>query len=128
VIGESPNDTVRDFGTGLVWQRTLGERGYTFDEARAYCAGLTLDGQAFRVPSMKELQTLVDDAKEKSPVLDEGAFPGTPAGRTLFWSSSASATTSSAAWFVNFATGETADATATLGDIKKLENKVRCVR
>lgn len=81
---------------------------------------------------MKELQTLVDEAKPESPVIDEDAFPGTPAdassaGATFFWTSSTSASVDSAAWFINFGSGQATDATLVDGDIVDLDNLVRCV-
>ena len=126
IEGQSPNDTVTDRGTGLVWQRTLSDASYTWSEAQAYCGAL--DGGGFRVPSMKELQTLIDEAKTSSPYLDENAFPGTPAGRVLFWTSSRSASADTAAWFVNFGTGEAADAAAVIGNVEDMPSRVRCVR
>jgi hypothetical protein len=119
---------VTDGGTGLVWQRTPSDASYTWSEAQAHCEALDLDGGGFRVPSVKELQTLIDEAKTESPYLDEDAFPGTPAGRLLFWTSSRSASVVTAAWFVNFGTGEAADAAAVIGNIEDMENRVRCVR
>jgi hypothetical protein len=128
VSGQSPNGTLKDLGTGLVWQRTLSAASYTFEQARAYCADLELDGRGYRVPSMKELQTLVDEAKPEGPAVDEQAFPGMPGGRALFWSSSQSAREPTSGWFVNFATGESAEVTTALGEMKNLKNRVRCVR
>jgi hypothetical protein len=126
VSGQSPSETLKDLGTGLVWQRNLSASSYTFEQARAYCDGLELDRPGYRVPSMKELQTLVDETKGEGPAVDEQPFPGTPGGR--FWSSSQSAREPTSAWFVNFATGESAEVTTALGEIKNLKNRVRCVR
>ncbi|MDB4986996.1 MAG: putative secreted protein [Myxococcaceae bacterium] len=50
-------DLVRDLFTNLEWQRGLSEAAVTMDEAKAYCSQL---GTGFRVPTMKELLTLMD--------------------------------------------------------------------
>jgi hypothetical protein len=71
---------VRDNWTGLVWQQVHSARPYEFGEAQAYCATL---GAGFRVPSSKELQTLVD-RRRFGPAIDAEYFPNTPSER--FWS------------------------------------------
>jgi hypothetical protein len=75
-------DTVRDRYTGLIWQRHVDpacEDGCcTWSEAQDYCAGLDLGDQSdWRLPTLKELQTLVDEA-QASPAIDSNAFPGIP--------------------------------------------------
>jgi hypothetical protein len=72
--------TVRDNWTGLVWQQIHSDGTYEFDEAQPYCATL---GAGFRVPSSKELQTLVD-RRRFGPAIDPEYFPGTPSEH--FWS------------------------------------------
>ncbi|HEX6273614.1 MAG TPA: DUF1566 domain-containing protein, partial [Polyangiaceae bacterium] len=61
IEGQAPDDTVLDRGTGLVWQRRPSQQTYTFTEAQAHCENLELRGRGFRVPSMKEIQTVVDE-------------------------------------------------------------------
>ena len=96
----------------------------TFDEARAYCEGLTLDGGGFRVLSMKEVQTLVDETRQSGPSIDTEAFPGLPELAPTFWTSSPSADFPDAAWF--FRNGLVLD----VGKGLSLDSKhsVRCVR
>jgi hypothetical protein len=99
--GQSPNDVVSDHGTGLVWQRRPSDATYSFSGAEAYCAGLEVEGGGFRVPSMKELQTLLDEGRGSSPLIDEQAFPGFPTTlNATFWTSSPSARSDADAWFV----------------------------
>lgn len=78
-------ETVRDAYTGLVWQRTLAVQTWPrllTPEIDAACTALTLDGAAgFRVPTVKELQTLVLAGK-RDLAIDEAAFPNT--GTKLF--------------------------------------------
>lgn len=69
--------TVLDTKTGLLWQRdvdTVNQR--TQEEAATYCAGVSLPGSGWRVPSVKELSTLVDDTAQ-FPAWDKTAFPDT---------------------------------------------------
>jgi hypothetical protein len=71
------SSTVLDNKTGLLWQRdvdTATQR--TQDEAKTYCAGVSLPGSGWRVPSVKELSTLVDDSAQ-FPAWDTTAFPDT---------------------------------------------------
>lgn len=70
--------TVRDERTGLVWQRqTDGIKYPTSPEASAACAKLSLDGvSGFRLPSVKELATLIDESRA-GPAIDQAAFPET---------------------------------------------------
>jgi hypothetical protein len=64
-------DVVTDNATKLVWQVTeLLVTSKTWQESLAYCEGLTHAGKSdWRLPSMKELATLVDEAATASPVL-----------------------------------------------------------
>jgi hypothetical protein len=128
IEGASPNEVVVDAGTGLEWQRATTDTTFSFDESRAQCAALQLQGGGWRVPSMKELQTLVHDGKTQAPFIDTEAFPGLAAGAAPFWTSSASATVPTAAWFVNFGTGEATFTASVTGDVKAQPGHVRCVR
>ncbi len=50
---------VTDTQTGLEWQQTDDGNSYTFAAAPGRCTSL---GAGWRVPSMKELQTIVDES------------------------------------------------------------------
>lgn len=108
-----------DAGTGLIWQRVLGPASYTWADAQAYCAALPASGAGWRVPSVKELTSLVDFTKF-DPAIDATLFPETPS--EFFWSSSAAPGNADTAWGVNFTRGSggvaSTDSTA----------RVRCVR
>jgi hypothetical protein len=111
--------TVHDAKTGLTWQQTVPAGTYDFTGAAAYCLTLNLDGAGWRAPSMKELQTLVDDTRSQ-PAIDPIAFPSTPGAP--FWTSSSLAGEPSIAWEVSFG-----DGTTTVSPL--LETRlVRCVR
>jgi hypothetical protein len=125
--GNGPDNLVEDLGTGLVWQGTASDATADFAGAQTLCAELELDGGGFRVPSVKELQTLIDNSKTEMPVVS-AVFSGIPSGRALFWTSSKSASSDTGAWFVNLGTGEAADVALTVGDVVDLQNFVLCVR
>jgi hypothetical protein len=79
------DETVTDTQTGLVWQRQVGANGLTFSAADAICANLSLAGKDdWRVPSMKELHTLIDySVGPGKAAIDEAVFPSTPSAQ--FW-------------------------------------------
>jgi hypothetical protein len=112
--------TVYDTKTKLTWQQAVAPGTYTWAGAKTYCAGLNLGGTGWRLPTMKELQTIVDDS-QTHPSIDTTAFPSTPAD--WFWSSSPLAGSSFGAWCVNFGYGYT-------GNGYDVSNTfyVRCVR
>jgi hypothetical protein len=114
--------TVTDTKTGLVWQRDIPAGTYTWASAKAYCSSLGLAGGGWRLPSMKVLQTLVDESRV-NPAIDLTAFPGTPSD--WFWTSSAVAGSSGVAWVVYFGDGYP-DGYG-FGDVG-VNNRVRCVR
>ncbi len=80
------SNSVRDSYTGLVWERGDSQGGLGppigWTGARAYCEALRLDGESWRLPSVKELATLMDDNAPLgtgAPVLDSSAFPSAKA-------------------------------------------------
>lgn len=79
------NGTVYDTKTKLTWQQTLSSSTYTFANAQAYCSGLSLSGTGWRVPTYKELVTILDYSIASGANVDTTAFPGTP--NAWFWSS-----------------------------------------
>lgn len=98
--------TVTDLKTKLTWQRTVPSTTYGWEDAKSYCAGLgsSLGGKGWRLPTVKELQTIVDDSRS-DPAIDPTAFPDTPS--TAFWSATALIGSPSYAWNVYFYTGGT---------------------
>jgi len=113
------NGTVRDNQTMLTWQQALDASTVSWAGAATYCMSLALDGGGFRVPSVTELQTIVEEGRA-GPSIDTTAFPATPAVR--FWTSSPQRNVAGSAWLVSFDDGEvTPSPTSTLAP-------VRCVR
>jgi hypothetical protein len=71
------NGTVLDNGTRLTWQQGFSASQMLPDGVASYCAGLSLAGGGWRAPSVKELETLVDDALV-APAADTSVFPLPP--------------------------------------------------
>jgi hypothetical protein len=114
--------TVTDTKTKLIWQQRVSSSTYTWADAQAYCqtVGASLGGTGWRLPTIKELQTIVDDSRSSASI-DPIAFPATP--QAPFWSSSTMAGSSSIAWIVTFSYGNPSPS----GFVSYPLN-VRCVR
>ena len=106
--------SIRDAKTGLRWQRYAAPP-MGFGAAVSHCAALSLDGfgaGAWRLPSYKELLTLVDESPHTeyptgAPVqiaIDGNAFPGV-AVDAPYWTSSLYPPMSGYAYAVDFGTG-----------------------
>ncbi len=91
---------VLDATTKLNWQQTF-LTGRTWDLAKTDCTAL---GSGARLPSLTELQTIVDDSKN-NPAIDLVAFPSTPS--SAFWTSSVVSGSPGSAWAVYFSNGYT---------------------
>jgi len=110
--------TVVDNKTRLTWQRSVPVTMYNLSDGANYCGTL---GAGWRLPTIKELQTLLDDSQLSPPRLDPAAFPSSPSvGEYL--SSTVFAGASSSVWYVNFYSGSTGY------DSVAAPYNVRCVR
>lgn len=78
----------------LEWQADVPDRTFTWQEAHDYAASL---GDGWRLPTIKELLTLVDYEKHEPAC---SVFPDCPS--EWFWSSSAYAGNTPGAWIVYF--------------------------
>ena len=98
----------------LEWQANVPDEEFTWEEAKAYAASL---GDGWRLPTIKELLTLVDYGR-KSPACI--VFPDCPCD--WFWSSSPVSGHATRAWGVYFTSGVT--------DYSGVSStyRVRCVR
>jgi hypothetical protein len=112
------NGAVLDQQTRLTWQQVIPTSLYAWADAKAYCAGLSLEGTGWRLPSINELQTLVDEST--NPAIDGATFPMTPS--EYFWSDSPVVDDSSRAWTCFFSNG------STYGFSMTTPENVRCVR
>ena len=75
------NGEVTDSWTKLVWKQA------NFDDFGGYTqadTGCTALGGGFRLPTVKELYTLVDPTAAAAPYIDQTAFPGTVSD--MYWS------------------------------------------
>lgn len=109
---DNGNGTVTDLSSNLQWQRCSAPSDeinctsilpvtYIWDDALAYCNALALAGYAdWRLPNVKELQTIVDVTKTSDPTINTSYFPDTQVA--YYWSSTTSLGTTSYAWYVNF--------------------------
>jgi hypothetical protein len=119
---------VTDNYTGLVWQRVFSPAVMPWSAAAGYCSGLGLDGHTWRVPSLKEMATLVNEATV-GPAIVKTAFPNTPfcGDTTWFWGAEADSNMAGAAWGINFCDGYTG-ANGTASFLMYTTAFVRCVR
>jgi hypothetical protein len=105
---------VSDTLTKLVWQQQASTTTMTWDAAKTYCPS------GFRLPTVKELISIVDLTVASGSTIDQTAFLGTPAEG--FWTSSPYFGASGYAWFVDFSSG------MSLNYGVGLNSRVRCVR
>jgi len=110
---------VKDNVTGLIWENKTADgsihdsgKTYTFNDAQnvfiPQLNAANFGGYSdWRLPTIKELSTLLDISRDKPPI-NTDYFPNT--ATTLYWSSSPTAFVSpipNAAWDVDFLTGNT---------------------
>ena len=104
---------VTDNYTGLVWQQAdsaapSGATVVPWTGAADYCSALGLNGHTWRVPSINELGTLVDEA-HVAPAIIKATFPNTKYGaysNNWYWASTKYGT-SAYGWAINFDDGFT---------------------
>ena len=98
--GGTNKGIVSDTKTKLTWQQAV-QSNYTWADAKTYCSGVgpTLGGSGWRLPTIKELYTIVDFSMPDAPRIDASAFPGMPTATSdYFWSASPKSGSSSGAW------------------------------
>jgi hypothetical protein len=93
---------VTDTKTKLIWQQEAAPSPYTWNEAKTYCSTLTLNGLEWRLPGVKELETLVDESRV-NPAIDRTAFPNTTA--QFYWTASLVTSFEGNGWTVDFTRG-----------------------
>ncbi|PQJ95729.1 DUF1566 domain-containing protein [Chromatium okenii] len=103
---------VRDNVTRLIWQASISDTSYTFNQAADYVANANaawLCGfNDWRLPDVKELTGIVNYSRiDSTTTIDADAFPNTP--NAWFWSGFAVVGSSDYAWFVNFYDGGVSD-------------------
>jgi hypothetical protein len=112
--------TVTDATTGLTWQKSYAT-GKTWQDAKAYCAGLPLAGHCdWRLPTRIELSTLVDDTAKTAPLVS-AVFDAEP---NVYWTASPLfGSAGASAWAINFQNGLDMPKSAVTSSFD-----VRCVR
>lgn len=113
------NGTVFDKKSQLTWEQNPSNQTYTWNEAMAHCLNLQLVGSGWRVPSMKELQSIVDETRV-DPAIDVTAFPNTALVR--YWTSTQRMAETGDRWLVSFDYGGSSI------DSLNATYPVRCVR
>lgn len=99
-LTDNGDGTVTDNTTGLMWAQGSSANNMTWKEALAWCEALSLAGYGdWRLPTIKELKTLVDDDSD-GLAIDIDYFPETVA--TYYWSSTTNAYYTEHAWLVSF--------------------------
>jgi hypothetical protein len=114
--GELVHDTLTD----LVWQQQASTTTMSLADAQTYCSAA---GSSFRLPTLKELLSIVDYTVTSGPQINQTAFPNTPEER--FWSSPPCAGSPCPEWGVSFLS--TSGSTFYYGGAS-LMLEVRCVR
>ena len=117
------NGTVTDTKTKLIWQQVPAPSTMTWQNARSYCAGIgaTLGGNGWRLPTIKELQTLVDTSRSR-PAIDVTFFPNTSLLGSWTSTLNSAPADDSYAWIILFLDGN--EGQAPLSSTRE----VRCVR
>jgi hypothetical protein len=110
------NGEVTDNYTGLIWEQTYSSASMAWSGAAGYCSGLSLNGHAWRVPSLNELASIVDEGRvgnnKPSPgaqgAVNLTAFPDTVnCGLTNWFWANAQFVGSTFSWGINYCDGFT---------------------
>jgi hypothetical protein len=117
----SDTGIVLDTKTGLTWTQAASNTELTEVGAVAYCGSLTTAGGGWRLPSVGELETLIDETRY-NPAIDMTAFPATPTS-DFYWSQSGYENFLGFGWAVSFLYG-----IATVYMQAGQNGWVRCVR
>jgi hypothetical protein len=115
-------DTVYDNVTKLTWPRLQSDQLIAWLQASSYCQTLDLNGTGWRLPTIFELESIIDFS-QYNWALDPSAFtkPQTPL-EDRFWASTQDAFSPTSAWSVDFYHGNSSTQSKT-GTFY-----VRCVR
>jgi hypothetical protein len=96
---DNGDETLRDLITGLIWQKSNRPGVHDWEEAKAYCARLTLAGaNDWRLPSRLELVSIEDPSFDRTGPFVYVVSPSDPLA--MFWSSTVLSGSPASAWFV----------------------------
>jgi hypothetical protein len=123
------NGEVTDNYTRLVWQQGFSASPMDWSAAAGYCSSLALNGESWRVPSLNELASIVNEARVQ-PAVVTSAFPNTVScGSTTWFWANAQYVGSSYGWGINFCDGYTGYNAGASGAWNYFTTAyVRCVR
>ena len=125
VKGTGDEKIVFDENLKLEWQQKIPEGEFDWQSAANYCGQEYAGGYGWRLPTPKELLSIVDNGKF-DPAINTDYFPGTP--DEWFWTSADFTSTADSdqnkAWFVRFDKGFLSHKSKT--ESEKMH--VRCVR
>jgi hypothetical protein len=96
---------VVDTKTGLSWTQAASSTEMTEEAAQMSCATNMTAGGGWRLPSVGELQSIIDETRY-NPAIDTTAFPNTPA-TDFFWTQSGYESFPGFGWAVSFLYGLT---------------------
>ena len=99
---DNGDGTITDNYTNLIWQKEDDELVKNWATAGSYCTVLDLAGTGWRLPSIKELQSIVS-YQHVNPLIDPTFFPNTKAD--YYWTSDDLYLDPSGAWIVGFGQG-----------------------
>jgi len=111
---------VLDTKTRLAWQQSL-QAGLNLQAAKNHC--LSIAGGTWRLPSVHELMTLIDDTTSNPIKIDEVAFPGVTMSSANTWTLTPVSGDPSRVWSVNFYFAKITEA-----GISATTPRTRCVR
>jgi hypothetical protein len=122
---------VGDVETGLIWAQASNNTFVTQTAAVAYCAGLGLNGHTWRLPSVNELASIVDDnpsISKVSPAIDQCVFSDT-SPTAYYMSSSIWGGSKPTPWALSYEDGYDFNSSPPLVDAGgPPEGYVKCVR
>jgi hypothetical protein len=94
---------VLDHETNLIWSRAV-QKANNWQHADELAKSTTVAGVLGRLPTRKELLSLIDDTKYR-PAIDTAFFPECPTDDWYWASTPAAPSPGDCAWFVNFYSG-----------------------
>jgi len=92
---DNGNGTVTDNVTGLIWQQSFDAQAREWDEAVTYCNNYLPDGSSWRLPTVQELQGIID---VESPTGLNSIFSVFDERSAFYWSSTVTANDPNYAW------------------------------
>ena len=123
---DSAAGTVTDAVTGLTWLQAIPETRFTWQDARAHCACLSIAGHDdWRLPNRVELASIIDYGVS-GPAVVSTVFPNTPADWT--WTASPYPDATVQPWAVSFDRGMVTSYGEGVPIETETHNFARCVR